>query len=49
MAGSAIVYDAGMVESGWSEALRIVTNAAILIGCNVIVVFARGEPSAMTG
>jgi hypothetical protein len=47
--GSAIIDDAGVIEGCRAEVIRVMADAAILIGVHVAVVFTRGEITIMAG
>ena len=49
MAGSAVIYDAGMVECRRDKAADVVADTTILIGGNMTVALACGEPGVVTG
>lgn len=49
MAGSAIVDDAGVIERGRDKGSRVMADATILIGREVITIFRRSKSGSMTG
>jgi hypothetical protein len=49
MAGSAVVYDAGVIERGGLEGCGVVTDATILISLDMTDLFGFGETGCMTG
>ena len=49
MAGSAVVYDVGVIERGGREGCGVVTDTTILIGLDMIDIFGFCKTGCMTG